>query len=103
MKSHPLLRKLARKITQGNTPAQTPRPPQLQVHHLTVTNVDNFSGVVGAQFPDPSAPVVQNLRVIQPYSSDNPPSVGDTAVVHDYGGTFYVIGELVVPTNFITV
>ena len=100
----PAIRKLARSIVQGNTPAQVRRPLTVDIHHLTVTQVDEFSGTVGVQFPDPSGngTIVSGVRVVRPYTSDSPPTAGDIAVVHQYGTEMYVMGQHVVPTNFIT-
>jgi hypothetical protein len=97
-------RKLARRIVQGNTPAQVRRPLTVDIHHLTVTQVDVFSGTVGVQFPDPSGngTEVSAARVVQPYTTDHPPLAGDIAVVHQYGTELYVMGQHVVPVNFIT-
>jgi hypothetical protein len=94
--------RLARVITRGNAPPHVPRAPQMALHQLTVTHVDPFSGVVGVQFPDPSAPVVQGVRFIQAYSPTNTPSVGDAVWVHQYGTDLMVLGQHVVPINFIT-
>jgi hypothetical protein len=98
----PFLQKLARKVTQGNTPANIPPAPQMSLHQLTVTHVDTFSGVVGVQFPDPAGTVVQGVRFMQAYSAANPPSVGDTVWAHQYGTDLMVVGQHVIPTNFIT-
>lgn len=97
------LNKLARAITQGSTPANAPRSPQLSLHQLTVTHVDEFSGVVGVQFPDPSGTVVSGVRYVRAYSADNPPQVGDVVWAHQYGTDLMVVGQHVVPTNFVTV
>lgn len=102
MTTNLILSRLARWITRGNTLPQVPRTPQLALHQLTVTHVDTFSGVVGVQFPDPSGFIVQGVRFMQSYTPDNPPSVGDTVWAHQFGTDLLVVGQHIVPTNFIT-
>lgn len=96
------LNKLARGITQGNTPALVPRTPQMQLHQLTVTHVDTFSGVVGVQFPDPAGTIVQGVRYMQAYSDTYQPAVGHVVWAHQYGTDLLVVGQHIVPTNFVT-
>lgn len=102
MTANPTLSRLARHIARGNTLPQVPRTPQMHAHLLTVTHVDTFSGVVGVQFPDPSGFIVQGVRYMQSYSPMNSPSVGDTVHAIQYGTDLWVVGQHIVPTNFVT-
>jgi hypothetical protein len=74
----------------------------MALHQLTVTHVDVFSGVVGVQFPDPSGTIVSGVRFMQSYGPGNPPQVGHTVWAHQYGTDLLVVGQHIIPTNFVT-
>jgi hypothetical protein len=95
MASGTSLERLARAIKRSNTstPAWLPRGPQVTMHQGTVTRVDTYNGVVDFQFPDPSGLIVPSVRFIQPYTTDNPPLVGDVVWAQHYGTDFLVMGQ----------
>lgn len=96
--------RLARAIKRSNTstPAWLPRSPQLTLHQGTLTHVDSFNGVANFQFPDPSGVILPAVRYIQPYTPDNPPTIGDVVWAHHYGTDFLIMGQHVTLNGFVS-
>jgi hypothetical protein len=91
--------RLARAIRGNNTPAWTPRQPQLSMHQGTLSNVDLGRGVVDFEFPDPGGLIVPQVRYLQPYSDLNPPAAGDVVWAGHFGSDLVIFGRHHIPTG----
>lgn len=100
MASGPALDRLARAV-KGNNPAWLPRAPQLTLHQGTVTGVDLGNGVVNFQFADPSGLIVPGVRFLQSYTATSVPEVGHVVWMSMYGTDPMVLGQHILPTNFV--
>jgi hypothetical protein len=96
------LARLARNIKRTNSTAWAPRPPQITMHQGTVNAVNAFNGVADFLTNDPSGLVIPAVRYIQPYSATNTPSVGDVVWAMHFGTDMLIMGQHIVPTNFVT-
>lgn len=96
------LDRLARNIKRTNSTAWSPRAPQFSMHQGTVNAVDTFNGFVDFGLNDPSGLVVPSVRYLQSYSADNPPTVGDVVWAQHFGTDLLVLGQHLVPPNFVT-
>ncbi len=94
--------RLARNIKGTSSTAWAPRQQKMSMHQGTVNRVDTFSGIVDFLTNDPSGLVIPTVRYIQPYTSTNSPTVGDVVWGLHFGADMFVLGQHIVPPNFIT-
>lgn len=95
---------LARAIAKSGTTssAWVNRAQQVSMHQGTLTRVDTFNGIVDLQLPDPSAPLLQSVRYIQPYTLTNLPTVGDVVHMMHNGTDVFVLGQHVILNGFVS-
>jgi hypothetical protein len=96
------LARLARNIKRTNASAWGPRPQTLSLHQGTINDVNAFNGVADFLTNDPSGLVIPAVRYIQPYSTTNTPAVGDVVWAMHFGTDMFIMGQHIVPANFIT-
>jgi hypothetical protein len=100
MAGDPLAR-LARNIKRTSSTAWAPRPQQMSMHLGTINSVNTFNGVADFLTNDPSGLVIPSVRYIQPYTATNPPVVGDNVWMQHFGTDVLILGQHIVPQNFI--
>lgn len=95
------LGRLGRAIKSSGNPAWLPRTPQITMHQGTLSGVDLGNGVADFQFADPSGIIVPGVRFLQAYSATNLPAEGHTVWLQMYGTDPMIVGQHIVPTNFL--
>lgn len=96
------LARLARNIKRTNSTAWAPRQQNITLHQGTINAVDTYNGVADFLLNDPSGLVVPSVRYIQPYSTDNPPSLNDVAWAMHFGTDILIMGQHIVPPNIVS-
>lgn len=100
----PEIRAAAYRIRRPDEPRIPGIPRQMitpTIHSGSVLDYDIGRNVLGLQFNDPSLAQASGIGVLQAYTADRQPQVGDRVRALYYGNQVLVVGRLVTPTGVV--